>query len=200
MRALVAFERSGRVRDALIAVGIDAVSCDLEPTDSPGPHIQGDAYPLLRQPWDLIVAHPVCRYLANSGARWLTERPERWALMREDAERFLACLNANAPFVAVENSIQHKHAQAIIGRRQDFTTQPWMFGDNVKKRSCWWAKNLPRLKRTSDLDGSTAYPKCHREPPGPDRARKRAETEPGIADAIARQWGLYVAEHMRAAA
>ena len=107
MRVLVACEYSGRVRDAFRALGHDAVSCDLLPTEAPGPHIVGDVLPLLRQPWDIVIAHPPCTYLSRAGARWLHRDgkvcPERLSQIQEAKDFFLACLNANAPRVAVEN-------------------------------------------------------------------------------------------------
>jgi len=166
MRVLVACEYSGRVRDAFIRRGHDAISCDLLPAEKPGPHIQGDVSEVLRQTWDLVVAHPPCTYLSNSGVRWLHSDPDRWALMRQGAGFFLDCLNANAARVAVENPVMHKYAREIIGRGPDFTVQPWQFGDNE----------------------STAGDRVHRAPPGPDRWKDRSRTFPGIAEAIADQW------------
>ena len=197
VRALVACETSGAVRRALRRKGVDAWSCDVLPADDGETlhHIQDKAQHLLGRVWDLVIAHPPCTYLANSGARWLynadgAKNEERWEKMREGAEFFLECLNANADRVAVENPVMHRHAADIIGRRQDFTIQPWQFGDNFKKRTCFWTRGLPRLVPTSDLDGSSAYAACHREQPGPDRWKKRSATYPGIADAIADQWGV----------
>lgn len=188
--ALVACEYSGRTREALRARGIDAVSCDLEPAEDDSPHhIHGDVLDMLKQPWDLVIAHPPCTYLANSGVRWLHTDPGRWAKMEEAARFFLACLNANAPRVAVENPVMHGQGRAIIGRKQDFTVQPWQFGDNETKRTCFWTRGLPPLRPTSDLDGSTAYARVHREPPGPNRWKERSRTPQGLADAMADQWG-----------
>ena len=191
MTVLVACECSGRVRDALIAMGIDAVSCDLQPSESPGPHIQGDVLPLLRYPWRAVIAHPSCQRLCNSGVRWLAER-DLWADMREGAEFFRACLNANAPFVAVENPVMHRYAREIVGRGPDFSIQPWQFGDDFKKRTCFWTRGLPPLRPTSTLDGSTAKPEVHHASPGPNRSRDRSRTYPGIAAAIADQWGSLI--------
>ena len=188
MKVLVACEYSGRVRDAFIALGHDAVSCDLLPTEQPGPHIQGDVRPLLRQPWDLVIAHPPCTRLCNSGVRWLHERG-LWHDMREGAEFFLACLNANTPRVAVENPVMHKYAREIVGRGPDFTVQPWQFGDRAKKRTCFWTRGLPPLTPTSDLTAADAVAEVHLASPGPDRWKNRSRTYPGIADAIAKQWG-----------
>ena len=187
MTWLIACECSGRVRDAFLARGIDAVSCDMNETEVPGPHIVGDARPLLKRRWSGVIAHPPCDYLANCGSRWRLARGEQH-LVDEAAAFFIECLNANAPRVAVENPVM-AHAVARVGRKPDFTIQPWQFGDNFKKRTCFWTRGLPPLTPTSSLDGSTAYPAVHREPPGPNRKANRSRTYPGIAAAIAEQWG-----------
>lgn len=189
MTWLIACECSGRVRDAMLARGVDAVSCDLKPSETDGPHIQGDVRPHLRRRWAGVIAHPTCQYLANSGVRWRVERQE-WAAVQAGAAFFLECLSANAPKVAVENPVMHRYARGIIGRGPDFTVQPWQFGDDFKKRTCFWTRGLPPLLPTSDLDGSTAHAAVHREPPGPNREANRSRTYPGLAAAIAEQWGL----------
>lgn len=194
MRVLVACEYSGRVRDAFIACGHDAVSCDLLPSETPGPHMQGDVLNVLREPWDLIVAHPPCTYLANSGVRWRVER-EEWADIAEAGKFFRACLDANAPFVAVENPVMHKYGRAAIGGAYpSFTVQPWQFGDPAKKRTCFWTRGLPPLRATSEMTAADASADCHRMPPSNDRWRDRSRTYQGIANAIADQWGDFVAE------
>lgn len=190
MRALIACEYSGRVREALRKRGWDAVSCDLLPSEDNSPHhIQGDVLPLLRRSWDLVIAHPPCTYLANSGVRWLHSEEGRWEKLHDAALFFRACLDANAPRIAVENPVMHKYGKEYIGRGPDFTVQPWQFGDDEKKRTCFWTKGLPPLVPTSDLDGSTAKPKVHHASPGPDRWKERSRTPQGLADAIAEQWG-----------
>jgi len=189
VKVLIACEFSGRMREAYRLLGHDAWSCDLLPAEDASPyHIQGDVRPLLRERWDQVVAHPSCTRLCNSGVRWLAER-DLWGEMREACAFFLECLGANADQVAVENPVMHGHAQALIGRGPDFTVQPWMFGDNFKKRTGWWVKGLPRLVPTSDLDGSTAAAEVHRASPGPDRWKLRSRTYPGMAAACAMQWG-----------
>lgn len=193
LRVLVACEYSGRVRDAFAALGHSAVSCDLLPSDAPGHHIQGDVSDLLAQPWDLVIAHPPCTRLCNSGVRWLAER-DLWADMREGAQFFLACLNANAPRVAVENPVMHKYAREIVGRGPDFTVQPWQFGDPAKKRTCFWTRGLPPLTPTSNMTAADASADCHNASPGPDRWKIRSTTYQGIANAIAQQWGGNVME------
>lgn len=185
MRVLVACEFSGTVRRAFAARGHDAWSCDLLPAeDRSAKHIQGDALAILGDGWDLLVAHPPCTRLCNSGVRWLHER-NLWAEMQAGAALFLAFLNAPAPRVAVENPIMHKHARKIVGRGPDFTVQPWQFGDNAKKRTCFWTRGVPSLRSTSDLDGSTARADVHNASPGPDRWKLRSVTYPGIAAAMA---------------
>lgn len=191
-RVLVACEHSGRVRDAFIARGFDAVSCDLLPSDSPGPHIQGDVFDLLFEEWDLVIAHPPCTRLCNSGVRWLHER-DLWLEMEEAANFFLACLNANSHYVAVENPVMHKYAKSIIGRSHDFTVQPYEHGDPYSKRTCFWTKGLPPLKPTNIVSGR--YPAVHFASPGPDRSKIRSITYPGIADAIADQWGRVISSN-----
>jgi hypothetical protein len=195
---LVACEYSGRVRDAFIRLGHDAVSCDLLPSERPGPHITGDVLPLLREPWDLVVAFPPCTYLANSGVRWLygghgTDRdPVRWALMEEGAAFFRACLDANAPRVAVENPVQHGHAGLP---RPTQTVQPWMFGHPERKATCLWLRGLPPLVPTDDVRArmvglaKSQTDRVHYASPGPDRWKERSRTYQGIADAMADRWG-----------
>lgn len=188
MRVLVACEYSGRVRDAFRALGHDAISCDLEPTESPGPHIQGDVLALLREPWDMVIAHPPCDYLANSGVRWRVERQE-WQQVEDAARFFLACLNANAPRVAVENPVMHKYGRGHIGHGPDFTVQPWQFGDLQAKRTCFWTRGLQALVPETTECPVNVGQAVWKEPPGPNRKKNRSRTFPGIARAMAEQWG-----------
>lgn len=176
MTWLIACEYSGRVRDAMLAQGIDAVSCDLLPTEIDGPHIQGDVSELLRKRWAGVIAHPPCTRLCNSGVRWLAER-DLWDDMRQGAAFFLECLNANAPLVAVENPVMHRYAREIIGRGPDFTVQPWQFGDPAKKRTGFWTRGLPPLTPTSDMTADMARADCHLASPGPDRWKERSSRE-----------------------
>ena len=189
MKVLIACEYSGRVRSAFRAKGHDAWSCDLLPSEDDSPHhVQGDVRAMLAEPWDLVIAHPPCTRLCNSGVRWLAER-DLWQGMRDGAAFFLACLNANATRVAVENPVMHRYALQAVGRRPDFTVQPWQFGDPAKKRTCFWTRGLPPLRPTSDMTAADALPECHHASPGPDRWKLRSRTYPGIAAAIAEQWG-----------
>jgi hypothetical protein len=201
---LVACEESGMVRDALIAVGVRAMSCDLKPTRLPGPHYQGDVRDILpARHWRGLIAHPVCKFLANSGAKHLYRRingvwakehgrdPERWEKMEEAAKFFRLFLEAEyIPMRAVENSIMHGHALKLVGALPRQYTQPWMFGDPFTKAAGWWLRNLPKLVRTHNkTDFAEIHPKCWKMGPSPDREEKRSETEPGVAREIARQWG-----------
>ena len=186
MKILVACESSGEVRDAFIALGHDAISCDYEPSEKPGPHIIGDATPWLRKEWDLVIAHPPCTYLANSGVSWLFRQPGRFEKLNDAAAFFKLCLNANAPLVAVENPIMHKYAKELVGRAHNFTIQPWEFGHGDTKRTAFWTKNLPPLIATQYVEGREQ--RVLAEPPGPDRQRNRSRTYPGIAAAMAKQW------------
>lgn len=199
LRVLIACEFSGTVRDAFRRYGADAMSCDLLPTEAEGPHYHGDVEDVI-QPgrWDLMIAHPSCTYLTNSGVRWLHTDQSRWAKLDDAARFFLLMLNAPIPHVAVENPIMHKYARERIGGlRQTQLVQPWMFGHTEKKGTCFWLKNLPALVPTTNLKAQTnALPKTvqqrlHYMPPGPDRWKERSKTYPGIADAMAKQWGLF---------
>lgn len=197
MKVLIACEFSGTVRDAFIRAGHDAVSCDLLPTESPGPHIVGDVTGILRQGWDLMVAHPPCTFLCNSGVRWLWERPERMEHMVDGARFFRLLLSAPIPMIAIENPIMHKYGKAIIGRDQDQTVQPHWFGDKKIKATCLWLKGLPRLYKTNDvgpppkdLSERRKWADCHQASPGPDRGKIRSVFYKGMADAMAIQWGV----------
>lgn len=188
---LVACEFSGRVRDAFIAEGHNAVSCDLLPTESPGPHYQENITEVLSRTkghWDLVIAHPPCTYLCNSGVRWLHEQEGRWELMSQAAHFFKSLLDCCGR-VCVENPVMHGYAKEIVGQDFSQSIQPWQFGDNYKKRTCLWLKGLPHLIPTSKLKGDTAEAEVHMASPGPDRWKKRSLTYPGIAKAMAKQWG-----------
>ena len=189
-RVLVACEFSGIVRDAFRAIGCDAMSVDLLPSERPGPHIVGDATPLLRERWDLVIAHPPCTYLALSGVRWLmfgngvVRDWDRWERMLDAADFFRACLAANAPRVAVENPIAHGRAR--LPKASQYV-QPWQFGHGEIKATGLWLRGLPKLTPTEIVDGRV--PRVHHMAPGPERWRERSRTFPGIAAAMAAQWG-----------
>ena len=191
MKILIACEFSGVVREAFRKKGHDAWSCDLLPSDIASPyHIQDDVLKHLNEGWDMMIAHPPCTYLSNSGVRWLynsdkTKNEERWENMRTGREFFLKLLNADIPRVAVENPIQHKYAREKI-RKPDQIIQPWQFGHGETKATCLWLKNLPKLIPTNMVSGREN--RIHRMPPSPKRGHLRSITYQGIADAMAEQW------------
>ena len=196
MRVLLGCEYSGRVRDAFISQGHDAMSCDLLPTDAPGPHYQGDVFDLDLASFDLAVFHPPCTYLTNSGVTWLHKDLTRWAKLDEAAAFFKRLLNAPIPRICIENPIMHKYAKERIGGvRQSQVIQPWMFGHPEQKATCLWLKGLPPLQPTHNVKAEMdALPdnerqRLHYLPPSPDRWKLRSTTFQGIADAMAAQWG-----------
>lgn len=195
MKVLVACEYSGTVRDAFIARGHDAMSCDLLPTEAPGPHHEGDVRDVINFGWDLVVAHPPCTYLANSGARWLYERDNRWQALIDGACFFRELLDAPAPRVAVENPIMHEWARKIVGRGPDQTIQPYEFGHAESKRTGLWLRGLPRIVPTDNVEAEMrALPdrersRVHYASPGPDRWKVRSTFYAGVAEAMAYQWG-----------
>ena len=219
MKVLVACEYSGRVRDAFIARGHTAMSCDLLPTDVPGPHYQGDVRDIINNGWDLMIAHPPCTYLCSSGLHWNTKRPER-AAQTEDALDFVRFLLAcNIEKIAIENPIGCISSRI---RKPEQTIQPWQFGHDASNATCLWLKGLPLLTPTEVVDprmvccGSvlpdgvgkygcqncngtnTARPRWGNQtdsgqnklPPSEDRWKIRSETYMGIALAMAAQWGV----------
>jgi hypothetical protein len=195
MKVLVACEYSGTVRDAFRARGHDALSCDLLPTDAPGPHYQGDVRDILGNGWDLMIAHPPCTYLCSSGLHWNKRVPGR-AQMTEDALDFVRLLlDAPIPRIALENPI------GCIGtriRKANQTIQPWHFGHDASKATCLWLKNLPLLTPTAVVEPRIANGKKrwanqtdsgqNRLPPSDDRWKIRSETYVGIAAAMVDQW------------
>lgn len=192
MRVLVACEESGVVRDAFIARGHDAISCDILPTRSPGPHLQGDVTQWLHGDWDLMIAHPPCTYLARSGMRWLKDQPslksgkpvgaERRQLLAESIRFFERLWYCGIPKICIENPISF-----LIPIKETQIIQPWQFGHGETKATGLWLRNLPPLVETNVVDGREA--RIHKMPPGPDRARDRSVTYAGIAAAMADQWG-----------
>lgn len=196
MRVLVACEYSGTVRDAFITRGHDAMSCDLLPTDVPGPHHCGSIFDVLNDDWDLMIGHPPCTYLTNSGVSWLHKDCTRWGKLDDGASFFLALWNADIPMIALENPIMHRYARERVGgARPTQIIQPWMFGHPESKATCLWLKNLPPLLGTCDArQAMAALPKRERQrlhylPPSKDRWKLRSTTYAGIAAAMAQQWG-----------
>ena len=184
MTVLVACEFSGVVRDAFTRRGHDAVSCDIEPSERSGLHITTNVLDLLDGGWDMMIAHPPCTYLCNSGVRWLYEIPGRRELMYYASEFFYELIESSIDKICVENPIPHKHA-CLPGYNQ--IIQPWMFGEGETKSTCLWLKNLPELEPTNIVIGRKH--RVHYEPPGKNRQKNRSRTYTGIAEAMAEQWG-----------
>lgn len=199
-KLLVACEESQAVTIAFRQIGVEAYSSDLQTCSGGRPewHIQGDVLDVLDRGWDMVIAHPPCTYLANSGVRWLTgKNPKtgRWEAMQEGAEFFKKIMEAPCDLIAIENPIMHKYAVEIIGRKHDQLVQPWMFGHTESKATCLWLKGLPKLKETDNVKKEMlSLPKRERSrlhylPPSKQRAKLRSKTYEGIAAAMADQWG-----------
>lgn len=184
MKVLVACEYSGTVRDAFIRLGHDAMSCDLLPTDAPGPHYQGDVRDILNDGWDLMIAHPPCTYLCSSGLHWNKRRPERAAQTEEALQFVQLLLSAGISKIALENPIGCISTRI---RKPDQTVQPWQYGHGECKATCLWLKGLPKLNATNIVQGRE--PRMWKLPPSKDRWKIRSQTYQGIADAMAQQWG-----------
>jgi hypothetical protein len=193
MRILIACEYSGAVRDAFIALGHEAMSCDLLPTDVTGPHYQGNVFDIIGNGWDLMVAHPPCTYLSVSGMHWTT-RGLRDPKLTEDALQFVRDL-MDAPIerIAIENPISVISSRI---RKPDQIIQPWWFGHDASKKTCLWLKNLPLLTPTDMLAGDFKTRRGNQTasgqnklPPSKDRWKLRSLTYQGIANAMAQQWG-----------
>ena len=206
LRVLVACEYSGRVRDAFIARGHEVMSCDLDPTDVPGPHYHGDVFDVINDGWDMMVAHPPCTYLANSSAAWLytgeldvwgekTKNKERWHNLEAGANFFRKLWKSDIPKICCENPIMLGYAKKIIGASQAQIIQPWMFGHPEKKATCLWLKNLPKLVETDNVRVEMEklpigqQQKSHWESPSVNRGKIRSLTLQGVADAMSEQWG-----------
>lgn len=195
MRVLVACEFTGTVRRAFYAAGHDAWSCDIDPAEDGGPHLQCDVRDVLDLGWDLMIAHPPCTRLANSGVRWLDKPPAGrtltgvWAELVEGAQLFADMWNAPIPRIAVENPVMHRYAKMLIEGYAPpaQTIQPWQFGHGETKRTCLWLRNLPPLVPTDIVEGREA--RVHLCPPGPTRGKERSRFYSGIAAAMADQWG-----------
>ncbi len=195
MRVLVACEYSGVVRDAFLNAGHYAMSCDLLPCESTasGDHYQGDVRDILDHDWDLMIAHPPCTYLSVSGMHWTT-RGLRDPQLTEDALDFVRLLmNAPIPRIAIENPVSVINSRI---RKPDQIIQPWWFGHDASKKTCLWLKNLPLLQPTDMLPGDTKTRRANQTasgqnklPPSADRWKMRSATFPGIAAAMATQWG-----------
>lgn len=201
MRVLVACEFSGIVRGAFAAKGHDAWSCDLLPTERPGQHIQGDVLEILNDGWDLMIAHPPCTYLTVTGNKWFKPEyrdrfPDR-EKQREDAVAFfMRFANADIPKICIENPIG---IMSTRWRPPDQIIQPYQFGHDVRKRTGLWLKNLPLLMPTEIVEpkikinrnghSASVWHDTTLGLPHEQRGRERSRTFPGIAAAMADQWG-----------
>jgi hypothetical protein len=181
MKVLIACEFSGIVRDAFIAKGHDAWSCDLLPTERPGNHYQCDVLDIISNGWDIMIAHPPCTHLAVSGARWFKYKEVEqynalWFVMQ--------LMEAPIEKICIENPISIISSRI---RKPDQIIQPWMFGHGETKATCLWLKNLPKLQPTNIVEGREQ--RIFKMAPSPDRWKERSRTLQGIAEAMSSQWG-----------
>lgn len=214
LNVLIACESSGAVRRAFRALGHNAWSCDLLPADDGSEHhLRHDALTVINAEgwltaqfgarcfgkWDLIIAHPPCTYLCNSGVRWLSPggviEPHRHQQMKEGADFFAALYWSKCPHVAVENPVMHKYARDYLASAwkvpgHSCTFQPWQHGEPEVKRSCLWLRGLPALAPSNVVEGRTA--RVHRASPSPLRWKERSRTLDGVAKAMAEQFSQYI--------
>lgn len=201
MRVLVACEYSGAVRDQFIALGHDALSCDILPSESPGPHYQGDVLDIIDQGWDLMIAFPPCTYLCSSGLHWNKRRPERAELTEQALVFVQSLMDAPIPRIAIENPVGCISTRI---RKPEQSIHPYMFGDDASKKTCLWLKNLPLLEPAEYIKPRivNGLPRWANQtdsgqnklPPSKDRWKIRSKTYPGIARAMAMQWGKDIKE------
>jgi len=210
MKILIACEESQAVTIAFRNRGFEAYSCDILPCSGGHPewHIQGDVTPLLKNKWDLVIAHPPCDYLANSGVRWRVERKE-WREVYEGIMFFkkFQQYGERGNLIMIENPIIHKYArdgvffnynfQIGVGKHSQ-TIQPYQFGHLEQKRTCLWLYGLPKLKETNNVFIEMMKleykdrAKVHYCPPGKNQKKIRSTTYKGIAEAMAQQWGDFL--------
>ena len=185
MRILIACEESQAVCIAFRNKGHDAYSCDIQPCSGGHPewHIQGDVLEQLDKGWDMMIAFPPCTDLAVSGARWFPEKIKNGS-QQKSIEFFMSIANSNIPKICIENPIGIMSSKY---RKPDQIIQPWMFGHGETKGTCLWLKWLPKLEPTNIVEGREQ--KIWKMSPGPERAKLRSKTFPGIAKAMAEQWG-----------
>lgn len=200
MKVLVACEYSGVVRDAFIREGHEAISCDLLPSESNlGEHYQGDARDIIDDSFDLLIAHPPCTYLCNSGVSWLKKDESRWQKLDEAADFFRLFLEAPIPKICVENPVMHRYAlERIGGVKQTQSIQPYQFGHDASKKTCLWLKNLPKLESTKYIEprivnglkrwSNQTDSGQNNLGPSENRWKIRSATYEGVAKAMAKQW------------
>jgi hypothetical protein len=194
MKILIACEFSGIVREAFRKKGHDAWSCDKLDTEIPGNHIKADFRSVIQDSWDFVGYHYECRVMANSGVRWMYEKPNRWNELQEACEIFNITLQDSRPGYS-ENPIQHGHAKKLIVKEYDQIIHPYFHGDPYFKSTCLWLRNVPKLidsnRLTPPEKGTDEYKKwsmIHYASPGPERWKVRSRTFQGIASAMASQW------------
>ena len=185
MKVLIACEFSGVFRDAFITEGHDAMSCDLLPTEVPGPHYQGDLFDVIDYPWDLAIFHPECTHLAVSGSRHFAAK-KMDGRQQAGAAFFMRIVrrSEHIPMTAIENPVC---IMSSLYRKPDQIIQPWQYGHPETKATCLWLKGLSPLVPTEYVEGRE--PRIHRMTPSPDRWKERSRSYPGIAKAAAEQWG-----------
>lgn len=192
-KVLIACEYSGVVRDAFIRLGHEAMSCDLLPTDAPGPHYQGDVFDVIDYPWDLMIAHPPCTHLSVSGSRYFAEK-RLTGQQQHGVSFFMKLAKSPVRRIAIENPVC---VLSSLWRKPDQIIHPWQFGHAESKATCLWLKNLPRLTPTDVLESRSVWDNQtptgqNKLPPSADRWKIRSKTYSGIADAMAAQWGAAV--------
>jgi hypothetical protein len=184
LKVLVGCECSGTVRDAFNKLGHDAISCDIQPTDAPGPHYEGSIFDIIDYPWDICILHPPCTHLAVSGARHFEEK-KMDGRHHEGVAFFMQLVRRtrHVKKVAIENPIC---IISSLWKKPDQIIQPWQFGHGETKSTCLWLKGLPPLQPTNVVEGREQ--RIHKLPPSKNRAKIRSKTYEGIADAMAAQW------------
>jgi site-specific DNA-cytosine methylase len=193
MKILIACEYSGAVRDAFVALGHDAMSCDLLPTDVEGPHYQGDVADIINDGWDMMIGFPPCQHLAVSGARWFKQK-RLDGRQQQGIDFFMSLASASIPKIAIENPIG---IMSTKYRKPNQIIQPWQFGHEATKSTCLWLKGLPLLKPTQVVGkgerhvtkSGRSLPKWYNLPPSENRWKIRSKTFQGIATAMSQQWG-----------
>lgn len=196
MKVLIACEYSGRVREAFRAMGHDAMSCDLLPTEQPGPHYKGSVIDVLGEGWDLMICHPPCTYLTSAGLHWNNRTPGRWEMTMEALEFVRLLMDAPIGKIALENPVGCISSQI---RKPDQIIQPHQYGEDASKATCLWLKGLEKLQATSHHAprmvgnlkrwGNQTDSGQNKVAPSADRWKIRSTTYQGIANAMAAQWG-----------
>jgi len=203
MKILIACEYSGKVRDSFRQRGHEAVSCDLLPTDVPGPHYQGNVFDIIDDGWDIMIGFPPCTYVCVSGLHWNKKVPGRQQKTDEAIEFFKKLLSVDIPHIALENPVGCLSTHV---RKPDQIIQPYQFGDDASKKTCLWLKNLPPLTPTKYIEprivdgkqrwGNQTDSGQNNLPPSEDRWKIRSETYTGIANAMAEQWGKNLTQQL----